>query len=200
MCGLGASGAETSAKRFWAENQPGFRFTAAAIGTPEFFSNVERHRYEAEPHILEIAEFDRWSGKDVLEVGCGIGTDGARFARAGARYTGTDASSDALELSRRRFELEALPGDFEVASASHLPYPNDSFDLVYSHGVVHHIHETEGAVGEFYRVLRPGGTALVMVYHRGSLNYRFTILGVRRLMAAALLVPGASGVLARAVG
>jgi ubiquinone/menaquinone biosynthesis C-methylase UbiE len=185
---------------FWETYQPGFRFSRHPVGTQEFFREIEEHRYTLEPHIPEVVRFDDWEGKAVLEVGCGLATDGSRLARAGALYTGVDASPVAVELAQKRFKQEGLTASFAEATAANLPFPADSFDLVYSHGVIHHSDETEAAVGEFARVLRPGGTALVMVYHRSSLNYRFTILGVRRLMAAALLVPGASGVLARAVG
>ena len=191
---------ETPAARFWEAYQPGFRFTDEEPGTPEFFADVERHRYQLEPHIPEIVDFPRWAGADVLEVGCGIATDGARFARAGARYAGVDSSERALELARKRFSLEGLDGAFTRASATSLPFADESFDLVYSHGVIHHIPDTASAVREFHRVLRPGGTALVMLYHRDSLNYYVNIMLLRRILAATLLIPGAVGVIARLVG
>ncbi|MHB8490724.1 MAG: class I SAM-dependent methyltransferase [Solirubrobacteraceae bacterium] len=187
-------------ERFWSANQPGFRFTDEQPGTPEFFTAVERHRYEVEPHIPEIVQFARWRDRDVLEVGCGIATDGINFARTGARYTGTDQSASALALARRRFELEGLSASFVESQADHLPFADDTFDLVYSHGVIHHMEDTAGAVDDFMRVLRPGGTALVMVYHRSSFNYWVTILGVRRLLATVLLMPGLSRLVARATG
>jgi SAM-dependent methyltransferase len=182
---------------FWSGAQPGFRFTRREPGTPEFFGEVEQHRYELEPHILEIVRFSEWRGCDVLEVGCGVGTDASRFARAGARYVGVDRTSRAIELAQRRFALDGLEGMFLRADATALPFADESFDLVYSHGVIHHVEETQKAVDEIYRVLRPGGTALAMVYHRGSLNYRFNILIVRRLLAAALVIPGVERVLGR---
>ncbi len=185
---------------FWNEHQPGLRFADAPIGTPEFFALVERQRYALEPHIPELVRFERWQGRDVLEVGCGIGTDGARFARAGARYTGVDPTATALELARRRFELEGLDGRLLSAAATDLPFENKSFDLVYSHGVIHHIDSTAEAVEEFRRVLRPGGTALVMLYHRHSLNYYVTIMGIRRALAGILLVPGVARPIARLTG
>jgi SAM-dependent methyltransferase len=196
----GAEAPPAERRQFWADNQPGLRFTSSRPGTRAFFTEVEAHRYSLEPHIPELVRFDRWAGSDVLEVGCGIGTDAARFARSGARYTGVDPSPTALELAERRFELEALPGVFVSASATDLPFPDSSFDLVFSHGVIHHIPETGPAVNEFHRVLRPGGTALVMVYHRDSLNYHFNIMIVRRLLAALLLVPGAPRAMARLTG
>ena len=195
--GVESANLHTDHETFWSRNQPGFRFARSEQGTAEFFAEVERHRYTAEPHILEVVPFSSWTGKEVLEVGCGIATDGVRFARAGARYAGIDASADALELARRRFALEGLDAALVRASATELPFPDDSFDLVYSHGVLHHLEETEVAVRELHRVLRPGGTALVMLYHRTSLNYLVTIMGLRRALAALLLVPGASRLIAK---
>jgi ubiquinone/menaquinone biosynthesis C-methylase UbiE len=187
-------------RSFWTQYQPGFRFTDAEVGTPEFFSEVERHRYELEPHISEIVRFPAWAGRDVLEAGCGIATDGVRFARAGSRYTGIDFSPTALDLARRRFELEGLQGSFVQASITDLPFPDASFDLVYSNGVIHHLPQTEQVVSEFHRVLRPGATALVMVYHRDSFNYRFTILTLRRCLAGLLALPAAATVISRVTG
>ena len=185
---------------YWTRNQPGFRFSSAVRGSSDFFAEIEAHRSRLEPHIREVVGFDRWADSEVLEVGCGIGTDGAAFARAGARYTGVDASPTALELAREKFTLEDLPGTFVHASAVRLPFADATFDLVYSHGVIHHIEETDVAIAEFHRVLRPGGTALVMVYHRGSLNYHFTIMVVRRTLAASLVIPGVVPLLARITG
>ncbi len=190
-------GADQATPGFWSENQPGFRFSESRVGTPAFFLDVEAHRYALEPHILEVVDFPSWNGSDVLEVGCGIATDGARFARAGARYTGLDSSAEALELARARFGMEDLTGSFLGAPATALPFDERSFDLVYSHGVIHHVEDTRRAVEEFRRVLRPGGTALVMLYHRNSFNYRFTVSVLRRLMAAVLLVPGSPAALNR---
>jgi SAM-dependent methyltransferase len=186
-----------STSAFWTASQPGFRFTDAEPGSERFFREIEEHRYALEPHIPDVARFDEWAGKDVLDVGCGLATDGSRFARAGAHYVGFDQAGVALELARQRFELEHLGGRFVEGDATQLPFPDGTFDLVWSHGVIHHIPETEQAVAEFHRVLRPGGTALLMVYHKNSLNYRFNILVVRRTLAAMLAVPGVARLLRR---
>lgn len=181
----------TDAVDFWTENQPGFRFSALEPGTREFFGEVATHRYSLEPAIKEMVRFEDWGGRDVLEAGCGIGTDAVEFARAGARYTGLDLSPTALSLARRRFALEGLEGRLVEGSVTALPFPGRSFDLVYSNGVLHHVEATEQAIREIHRVLRPGGTALVMLYHRDSLNYKINIMLVRRFLAALLVVPGA---------
>lgn len=181
----------------WSQYQPGFRFTTAPVGSAEFFRDVAENRYRLEPQIEEIARFDDWAGRDVLEAGCGIATDGARFARAGARYTGVDFSPVAIELARRQFELGGLDGNFVEGSISNLPFPDGSFDLVYSNGVLHHMPDPRGAIAEIHRVLRPGGRARVMVYHRDSLNYRVTILVIRRLLAPLVLLPGVAAAVTR---
>jgi ubiquinone/menaquinone biosynthesis C-methylase UbiE len=194
------SGDAPNFEEFWSREQPGFRFASAEVGSPAFFAEVERHRYALEPHIPALARFADWSGRDVLDAGCGIATDGLQFARAGAHYTGLDLSPVALELARRRFELEGQTGRFEQGSVNQLPFEEESFDLVYSHGVVHHVPDTHGAVEEFYRVLRPGGTALVMVYHRNSLNYRLNVMVLRRVLAGALLLPHGTDLVAKLTG
>lgn len=187
-------------RSFWTDYQPGFRFTSEEIGTPEFFAAVEANRYSLEPHIPEVACFEATRGLDVLEGGCGIATDGLQFARAGARYTGADFSATALSLAQHRFELEGAEGRFVRASLTELPFDDDSFDIVYSNGVVHHLPETAQVIREFHRVLRPGGRAAVMVYHRDSFNYRFTIMTLRRALVSTLLLPGASRVVGAITG
>jgi SAM-dependent methyltransferase len=184
---VAAIGTRAQAPDFWTEYQPGFRFSNAEVGTRDWFAEIEAHRYRLEPHIPEIARFPLWAGRNVLEVGCGIATDGLQFARAGARYSAVDASDVAIELARRRFALEGADGHFVEASATALPFDDAQFDLVYSNGVLHHIPQTERAIAEIRRVLRPGGASLIMLYHRNSLNYRFTILILRRTLAFLLL-------------
>jgi len=190
---------EEARRRFWAEYQPGFR-VAEPAESPAFYQTVESERYELEPDILEMADFAAWRDRDVLEAGCGIATDGAQFARSGARYTGIDFSPSALRHAQARFRMEGLDGQFVQGSILELPFETKSFDLVYSMGVIHHIPETEQAVSEFHRVLRPGGRAIVMVYHRDSFNYRFTVMVVRRGLASLLIVPEADRLIGRITG
>jgi SAM-dependent methyltransferase len=167
-------------RAFWQAHPCGTKFADAEPGSRLFFERVEEHRYRTEWHIPAAADFAGARGLSVLEIGCGLGTDGAQFARAGANYTGVDLTEAAVELARRRFELFDLPGMFRTADAENLDFADDTFDLVYSHGVLHHTPDTERAVREVHRVLKPGGRAVVMLYHRDSYNYRFNIRLFRR--------------------
>ncbi|HMF58496.1 MAG TPA: class I SAM-dependent methyltransferase [Pyrinomonadaceae bacterium] len=142
------------------------------FGTREFFDAVERHRYtEYAPWMPSVMGFDKFAGKRLLEVGCGMGTDLLQFARGGALVTGADLTPRSLEITRHRFELYGERGDFLITDGEHLPFPDESFDVIYSNGVLHHTPDTAGAVSEIHRVLRPGGVAKVMLYHRDSLAY-----------------------------
>jgi ubiquinone/menaquinone biosynthesis C-methylase UbiE len=167
-------------RAFWQEHPCGTKFADAPPGSRRFYELVEAHRYEKEWHIQEAGNFAQTQGLRVLEIGCGLGTDGAQFAKAGADYTGIDLTDAAVELARRRFELFNLPGTFKVADAERLDFPDNSFDIVYSHGVLHHTPDTAGAIREVHRVLKPGGKAMVMLYHRDSYNYRVNISMLRR--------------------
>jgi len=167
-------------RAFWQENPCGTKFADAPPGSRKFYELVEEHRYHKEWHIPTAAGFTQAKNLRVLEVGCGLGTDGAQFARAGAIYTGIDLTDAAIDLARRRFELFQLPGTFRVADAERLDFPDNTFDIVYSHGVLHHTPDTAAAVREVHRVLRPGGKAVVMLYHRDSYNYRVNISMLRR--------------------
>jgi SAM-dependent methyltransferase len=167
-------------RAFWQAHPCGVKFADAEPGTRLFYERVEEHRYSKEWHIPAAADFAGARGLRVLEIGCGLGTDGAQFARAGADYTGVDLTEASVELARRRFELFELPGRFQVADAEALEFADESFDLVYSHGVLHHTPDAAAAVREIHRLLKPKGRAVVMLYHRDSYNYRVNIRVLRR--------------------
>ena len=167
-------------RAFWQAHPCGTKFADAEAGSRKFFELVTQHRYQKEWHIPAAAGFAGSKDLRVLEVGCGLGTDGAQFAQAGAEYTGVDLTQAAIDLAKRHFELLDLRGAFRVADAERLDFPDNSFDVVYSHGVLHHTPDTAGAVREIHRVLRPGGKAVVMLYHRNSYNYRINISMLRR--------------------
>lgn len=151
------------------EREPCGTSTAASLpGTPNFYAEVERERYRLEPYIDSFAEFDRWNGRRVLEVGVGLGTDFVRFVRAGADAVGIDLTEAAVSAVKQRLAQEGLAADVLVADAEQLPFDTASFDLVYSYGVLHHTPDTSAAVEEVRRVLRPDGEARIMLYSRRS--------------------------------
>jgi ubiquinone/menaquinone biosynthesis C-methylase UbiE len=125
-------------------------------------------RSELDPYIARFADFDGARGKRLLEIGIGAGTDFVRFARAGAVATGVDLTEHAVALVRRRLELEGLTAEVRTADAENLPFEDESFDRVYSWGVLHHTPDTARSVGEAIRVLHPGGELCVMLYARHS--------------------------------
>lgn len=156
----------------WTIDPCGSSSSQQPLGTREFFEQVERYRYQDyAPWMPAVMGFGRFAGQRLLEVGCGLGTDLLQFARAGAIVCGTDLTPCSVALARQRFALDHLPGQFLVCDAEALCFPDNSFDVVYSNGVLHHLPDTEQAVAEIHRVLRPGGLAKVMLYHRHSLHY-----------------------------
>jgi ubiquinone/menaquinone biosynthesis C-methylase UbiE len=128
-----------------------------------------RRRYELEPVIEEFAEFATSAGKNILEIGVGLGADHQRFAQEGAKLTGIDLTARAVAHTRRRLELFGCDSVLSTGDAENLEFPSDTFDCVYSWGVLHHSPNTPKAISEVYRVLRPGGVAKVMIYHKWSL-------------------------------
>ena len=128
-----------------------------------------RRRYELEPIIEEFAEFESAAGKKVLEIGVGLGADHQRFALAGTRLSGIDLTGRAVEHTRRRLALFGLDAALSTGDAENLAFPSDTFDRVYSWGVLHHSPNTPEAISEALRVLRPGGVAKIMIYHKWSL-------------------------------
>lgn len=141
-------------------------------GSKEFFEAIESERYSSQDYIHKFAQFSRWHKKDVLEVGCGIGTDALQFIRSGAYYQGIDLSSYSIDIAKKRIDLYGLSPaydpQFTVMNAENILYEDKSFDLVYSWGVIHHSPNPEKVVDEIYRVLRPNGKFVGMIYKRFS--------------------------------
>lgn len=128
-------------------------------------------RYALEPYIPGFARFEDGRQKDVLEVGVGMGADHLRWAAARPRsLSGVDLTPRAVEFTRARLAFSGELSNLKVADAEHLPYEDESFDLVYSWGVLHHSPDTAAAIREVWRVLRPGGSARIMIYHRYSMT------------------------------
>jgi ubiquinone/menaquinone biosynthesis C-methylase UbiE len=165
-------------QRQWNNDPAGSHYVVeAAAHTKDWFLEAERNRYaEYAPWMAETMEFARHGGEDVLEIGGGMGTDLAQFAAHGARVTDLDLSSGHLTLAKENFLVRGLRGRFIQHDAETLVFDDNSFDVVYSNGVLHHTPNTQRVVGEIFRVLRPGGLAIVAVYAEDSLYYWRTIM------------------------
>lgn len=182
-------------KSFWETNPCGKRLIPFEEGTKEFFEAVDERRYRNEPFILEAVDFARHRGKKVLEIGCGLGSDFMKFVENGADAYAVDLTDKAVALTRKRMEVCGRRGGVSTdpdsrpyhqqrplpdvprfswserikqADAEDLPFPDNTFDVVYSWGVLHHTPDTEKAVAEVFRVLKPGGEFIGMLYNKYS--------------------------------
>jgi ubiquinone/menaquinone biosynthesis C-methylase UbiE len=156
-------------QRYWNERIHDLEMTDHPVGTREFFDDLEEYRFDKLHYLPQLVDFSAFRGRKLLEVGCGIGTDLVRFAQHGALVTGVDLSSTAIELARRNFELHGVTAvDLRVANGEALPFDDESFDVVYGHGVVQYTADAPRLVRECHRVLTPGGQAIFMVYNRVS--------------------------------
>ncbi|MDO8730629.1 MAG: class I SAM-dependent methyltransferase [Candidatus Omnitrophota bacterium] len=159
-------------REFWNRRPCNVRHSKKPAGTKEYFDEVEHRKYFVEPHIPGFADFQRWKGKRVLEIGCGIGTDTVNFARHGAWITAVDLSEKSLEIASKRAAVYGLEDRirFFHADAEELSrfVTVEPYDLVYSFGVIHHTPGPERVVRQIRSYLPPGGTVKIMVYHRFS--------------------------------
>lgn len=165
---------------YWNSRPCNIRHSTAPIGTREYFDQVEARKYFVEYHIPAFAEFQRWRGKKVLEIGCGIGTDTINFARAGAQVTTIDLSDKSMELARTRASVFGLEDriHFYSGNAEQLStfVPVEPYDLIYSFGVIHHTPHPGAVLAQLRQYARPGTTIKVMVYHRRSYKVAWILL------------------------
>jgi ubiquinone/menaquinone biosynthesis C-methylase UbiE len=159
-------------RRYW-EARPcgtGQAVTAGASAhSKEWFERVENHRYAMEPFIHAVAQFTRYYGQKVLEIGVGAGTDHLQWARAGADCFGVDLTDAAIAITAERLALYGLRSTLQRLDAETLPFPDAIFDVVYSWGVIHHAEHPDAVLAEAHRVLKPGGVLIGMLYGRRSM-------------------------------
>jgi SAM-dependent methyltransferase len=167
-------------KGFWDRRPCNIRHSSRPIGTREYFDEVEARKYFVEPHIPRFAQFERWQGKRVLEIGCGIGTDTINFARHGALVAAVELSEKSLEIARQRAEVYGLQDQirFYCGNAEELSgfLPVEPYDLVYSFGVIHHTPHPGRVIAQILHCVRPGSTIKIMVYHRYSWKVLWILL------------------------
>lgn len=153
---------------FWNEASCGEDLYLSGFSKEDYLSHSKK-RYELEPEILAFGDFKTFKGKKTLEIGVGLGSDHQQLAEAGAILNGIDLTERAINHTRRRFELTKLKSELQVGDAENLPFENEEFDAVYSWGVLHHSPNTQKAIQEVHRVLKPEGIAKIMIYHKYSI-------------------------------
>jgi ubiquinone/menaquinone biosynthesis C-methylase UbiE len=179
----GEASLKSQVRDYWGKEPCGTAIAKSKEFSREYFDEIETYRYHVEPEIFSFAQFTRFRGCKVLEVGVGAGTDFIQWVRAGALAYGVDLTAESIEHVKKRLEVYGLKAEeVRVADAENLPYPDNQFDLVYSWGVIHHTPDTIKALEEIIRVNRPGGMCKIMVYNRHSLSafYKYLCWGLLR--------------------
>jgi ubiquinone/menaquinone biosynthesis C-methylase UbiE len=157
-----------SIRDYWNTNLHDEEITTSPVGTEAFFHELETYRFAKLHYLPRLVDFSSFRGKQVLEVGCGLGIDLIQFARGGAIVTGVDIAEVAIRLARKCFEQNGLQADLQVMNGEALRFEDDSFDVVYAHGVLQYTADDKRMITELHRVLRPGGEAILMVYNKYS--------------------------------
>lgn len=168
-------------RAYWNKASCGTEHISKKKYSSEYFEEIEQWRYIIEPEIFSFAQFSRYRGKKVLEVGIGAGTDFVQWVRSGALAYGIDLTEEAVSNTQKRLLLDNLKAEeIKVADAEHLPYEDNFFDLTYSWGVIHHSPDMEQCLREMIRVTKTGGSIKLMVYNRNSLFafYRYLLCGL----------------------
>jgi SAM-dependent methyltransferase len=163
-----ATPSNAAIRDYWNRHIHDLEITRHPVGSPGFFADLDQYHFEKLHHLPRLVSFDGYRGREVLEVGCGAGTDLVRFARGGARVTGVDIAPSAIALARDNFAQQGLAADLREADGEQLPFADNAFDLVYAHGVVQYTTDPQRLVSECHRVLKPGGEAVFQVYNRIS--------------------------------
>lgn len=161
-------------KNFWNRNVCQTEFIKGQErGTKSFFEEAERVRYKFHFYMPELFKWiakQKPNGK-LLEIGCSMGTDLIQLARQGMNVNGVDLTDEGIKLAKQRFELYEIPANLQVGDAENLPFDENTFDVVYSFGVLHHTPDTQKSINEVHRVLKNDGLAVIMLYNTRSFNY-----------------------------
>ena len=157
-------------KNFWNARPCNVRHSNKEIGTLEYFTEVSKKKFFVEPHILNFTEFPKWKNKKVLEIGCGLATAGVNFAIEGANYTGVELSEESLSLAKQRFEVYGQEGTFYSGNAEELSsfVPVETYDLIYSFGVIHHSPHPEKIIAEIKKYMNENSVLKIMLYAKNS--------------------------------
>jgi ubiquinone/menaquinone biosynthesis C-methylase UbiE len=172
-------------KDYW-NNQPcNIKHSKKKFLSKKYFNEVRKKRYFVESHIPKFADFKKYETKNVLEIGCGIGTDGIEFIKNGAKYTGVELSKKSLDIFSERIKVLNLTNkkniliESSVENLTHVPKIN--YELIYSYGVIHHTPNMKKAFNEIYKIANKKTLIKIMLYAKYSYknfmldltNYRY---------------------------
>lgn len=178
---------ESAIQDFWNSHPCGDEMVGRlAKDHAAFFDRYDTFKYAMEPHIPGCLLNTAFRGQRVLEIGLGQGAESEQIIRLGGIWSGLDLTAESVDRVRTRLALRGLDGDVRQGTVLDIPWPDASFDLVFSHGVLHHVPDIRRAQGEIARVLKPTGNLVIMLYARRSLNYQLSIRVLRRLIVTVL--------------
>ncbi len=155
-------------RAYWNLHVDDWKIASHPPGSPGFFEETERYRFEKLDYLPRLVDYSAYAGLSLLDVGCGLGNDASRFVRGGARVTGIDLAPRAVDLCRRNFAQRGLKGEFLEMDGEAMRFADEQFDVVYCHTVLHFTPRPDRMIDEIHRVLRPGGTAILMAVNRRS--------------------------------
>jgi SAM-dependent methyltransferase len=155
-------------RAYWNEHIHDLEIARHPVGSQEFFEELAAYRFEKLAYLPRVVDFAGYRGKRLLEVGCGVGLDLVRFAQHGAVVTGVDLAEVSIQLAKKNFAFHGATGDLQIMDGEHLEFDNDTFDVVYAHGVLQYTADAERMIQELHRTLKRGGQAILMVYNRYS--------------------------------
>jgi len=155
-------------REYWNAHIHDLAIAKHPVGTKGFFVDLDDYRFDKLRYLPHVVDFNGYRGKKILEIGCGIGIDLIRFAKGGAHVTGVDLAQQSIQLAKKNFELNGLKADLRPMNGEALEFADNSFDMVYAHGVLQYTADAGKMAKEMRRVLKPGGKAIAMVYNRLS--------------------------------
>lgn len=168
-------------KTYWENHIHDVAVVRHPPGTPEFFAELAEYRFDKQRYLFDVIDFAAYGGRELLEVGCGVGIDLVEFSKRGARVTGVDLSRTAIDLAKVHFDLRGVSGRLQVMDGERLAFATSAFDVVYAHGVLPYTANVHRMLDEIHRVLKPGGEAILQVYNRRSWLYALSKVMKTRL-------------------
>ncbi len=185
-----ASKKQEQVREFWNAKPCDSELSTQSPKSKGYYLEIEEDRYKYQYHILKILDWINWKGKKVLEIGTGVGTDARQIINRGGMYTGINVDQGSVEVTEQALNTFDLSGNVQQSSATNIFLEDNSIDVIYSFGVLHHIPDVISAINEINRILKPGGELLIMLYNRDSINYHVEINFLRKIVLQILNIPG----------